>query len=105
MGRKQKLREEKKRRIKDDPPSAAVMATARAKATAKATAVATAVAKAVSTALPTGYDHIDYLISLDRQFPVSVEYAQVVANIKNIEGMEIFELCKRGVYEHHCMRA
>jgi hypothetical protein len=87
MGRKQKLREEKKRSIKNNPPSAAVTTTA------------------ISTALPTGDNHLDYLIYLDREFPVSDEYAQVVANIENIEEREIFELCKRGVAKHNCVHS
>jgi hypothetical protein len=96
MGRKQKLREEKKRKIRDDPPpSAAVMATA----------TATAKEKTISMALPTGFDHQDYLIYLDREFPVSVEYAEVVANIKNIEDREIFELCRQGYKEHYCVHS
>ena len=90
MGRKQKLREEKKRRIKDDPPSVAVTSTAKA-ISVTATAKAKVVSKAVSTALPTGVDHQDYLIYLDGEFPVSVEYAQVIANIKSIGKREIYE--------------
>ncbi|OEU06968.1 hypothetical protein FRACYDRAFT_252600 [Fragilariopsis cylindrus CCMP1102] len=94
MGRKQKLREEKKRRIKDNPPSAAVV-----------TALATATTKTVSTtALPTGNAHLDYLNYLDREFPVSVEYAQVVANITSLEEREIFELCKRGT-NYNCVHS
>ena len=104
MGRKQKLREEKKRRIKDDPPSVAVTATAKA-ISVTATAKAKVVSKAVSTALPTGVDHQDYLIYLDGEFPVSVEYAQVIANIKSIGKREIYELYKRGVIEHNCVHS
>jgi hypothetical protein len=104
MGRKQKLREEKKRSIKNNPPSAAVTTAAISTATATATATATTAA-AISTALPSGNDYSDYLIYLDREFPVSDEYAQVVANIDNIENREIFELCKRGDVEHNCVHS
>jgi hypothetical protein len=97
MGRKQKLRQKKKRNIKNKAATAAAEVTAAAAAAAVATTFSTEDA-VVETAE-------EKLLALENQLPKSDTYVQAMADTDNISGREQFELLKRGVTEVECVHS
>ena len=101
MGRKQKLRQEKKRNIKNKAATAEVTAAAAAVATTFSTEdaiVETAEEKALAR-------HEERALALENQLPKSDTYVQAMAGTNNISYGEQLELFKRGITENECVHS
>jgi hypothetical protein len=96
MGRKQKLRQEK-RNIKNKAAAAVEVTAAAADATSDAISFADA-AKKIDTV-----EVLEKAEALENQFPKSDMYFQATADTDNISGREQYELFKQGATEDGCI--
>ena len=109
MGRKQKLRQEKKRNIKNKAAATAeVTAAAAAVATTFSTEdakVETAEEKVLAVRVRREERHEERALALDNQLPRSDAYVQARADAANNSAGEEFELFKRGATEDGCVHS